>query len=153
MILLFRIFKALSIPNRERWSAKILREGIPQQFITCNMSFVTCHMSCFMCHVSGVMCHVPSGPILSLSQNVRMSVCLSHCLTNNTTSDGPSAILRPLYHRYFYNFTIEKWSQIYTRTIRKCFFENILFLGTFPIVNPIVNSISNLDHEGVDLSC
>ena len=72
---------------------------------------------------------------------------------NNTTSDGPSAILRPLYNRYFCHITIKKWSLIYTRTIRKCLFKDILFLGAFPILIPIVNSISNLDHEGVELSC
>ena len=57
----------------------------------------------------------------------------------NTTSDGPSSILRPLYNRYFCNITIEKWSRIGTRTIRKCLFENIMFLGAFPTVIPIVN--------------
>ena len=72
---------------------------------------------------------------------------------NNTTCVGPSPILRPLYKRYFYHINIEMWSQIYTRTIRKCFFEDILFLCAFPIVIPIVYSISNLDNEGVDLSC
>ena len=56
-------------------------------------------------------------------------------------------------HRYFCHITIENWCQIYTRTIKKCLFEDILFLGAFPIVIPIVNSISNLDHEGVTLSC
>ena len=71
----------------------------------------------------------------------------------NTTSEGPSSILRPLYNRYFCHITIEKWSQICTRTIRNGFFKDILFLGLFPIVIPIVNSISNLDHEGVELSC
>ena len=71
----------------------------------------------------------------------------------NTTFDGPTSILRPLYNRYFCHITIEKWSQICTRTIRNGFFKDILFLGLFPIVIPIVNSISNLDHEGVELSC
>ena len=71
---------------------------------------------------------------------------------NNTISDGPSAILRPLYNSYFCHITIEKWSPIYTRTIRKCLFKDILFLAAFSIVISIVNSISNLDHEGVELS-
>ena len=71
----------------------------------------------------------------------------------NTTSEGPSSILRPLYNRYFCHITIEKWSQICTRTIRNGFFKDILFLGSFPIVIPIVNLIANLDHEGVELSC
>ena len=71
----------------------------------------------------------------------------------NTTSDGPSSILRPLCCRYFCQITIEKWSQICTRTITKGFFKDILFLGLFPIVIPIVNLIANLDHEGVELSC
>ena len=72
---------------------------------------------------------------------------------NNTIFDGPSAILRPLYNRYFCHITIEKWSQIYTRAIRKCLFKDILLLGAFSIVILIINSISNLDHDGVELSC
>ena len=31
-------------------------------------------------------------------------------------------------------------------------FKNNLFLGSFPIVIPIVNLIANLDNEGVELS-
>ena len=38
-------------------------------------------------------------------------------------------------------------------TIRNGFFKDIVFLGSFPIVIPIVNLIANLDHEGVELSC
>ena len=49
-----------------------------------------------------------------------------------------SPILRPFYNRYFCHITIIKWCQICTRTIRKCFFENILFLAPFPIEIPIV---------------
>ena len=30
----------------------------------------------------------------------------------NTTSEGLSSILRPLYSRYFCHITVEKWSQI-----------------------------------------
>ena len=71
---------------------------------------------------------------------------------NKITYDGPSAIPRPLYNRYLCHITIEKWSQICTRTIRKCLFKDILFLGASPIVIPIVNSISNLNHEWVELS-
>ena len=71
---------------------------------------------------------------------------------NKTTSDGPSAILRPLYNRYFCHITIEKWSQICTKTIRNVFFKDILFLVLFPIVIPIVNLIANLNHEEVELS-
>ena len=69
----------------------------------------------------------------------------------NTTSDGPSSVLRPLYNRYFYHITIEKWSQICTKTIRNGFFKDIQMLALFPIVIPIVNIITNLDHEGVEL--
>ena len=69
----------------------------------------------------------------------------------NTTSDGPSSILRPLYNSYFCHFTIEKWSQICTRTIRNGFFQGYSVLGSFTIVIPIVNSMSNLDNEGVEL--
>ena len=75
-----------------------------------------------------------------------------HAFFKNATSDDPSAILKLLYNRYFFHITIEKWSQISTRTIRKCLFEDILFLGAIPIVIPIVNSISNLDYEGIELS-
>ena len=58
-------------------------------------------------------------------------------------------------HHFWWSWdiTIEKWSQICTRTVRNVFFKDILFLGSFPIVIPIVNSISNIDHEGVKLSC
>ena len=69
----------------------------------------------------------------------------------NTTSNGPSSILRPLYNRYFGHITIEKWSQICTTTIRNGIFKDILFLGSFPIVFSIVNFIANLDHEGVEV--
>ena len=62
----------------------------------------------------------------------------------NTTSEGPSSILRPLYNRYFCHITIKKWSPICTRTIRNVFFKDILFLGLFPIVIPIVNLNANL---------
>ena len=69
----------------------------------------------------------------------------------NTTHDGPSSILKPLYNRYFGHITIEKWSQICTMTIRNGIFKDILFLGLFSIVFPIVNLIANLDHKGVEL--
>ena len=71
----------------------------------------------------------------------------------NTTSDGPSVILRPLYTRYFCHITIEKLSQICTRTIINGFFKDILFLVLFPYVIPNVNLIAKLEHEGVELSC
>ena len=48
---------------------------------------------------------------------------------------------------------LKKRSQIYNMTIKKFLFKDILFLGAFLIVILIVNSISNLDHEGVKLSC
>ena len=95
--------------------------------------------------------------VFGIAKNVEITcfACIFQMFryANNTTSDGPSEILRPLYNRYFCHITIEKCSQIYTRSIRKCLFEDILFLGAFPIVIPIANSISNLDHEGVELSC
>ena len=87
--------------------------------------------------------------------NLRQSyiqVYSSAGLSCRTSIDGPSAKLKPLYNREFYHITIKKWSQICTRIIRKCLFKDILFLGTFLIVIPIVNPISNLDHEGVELS-
>ena len=49
VILLFRIFKTLSIPNREIWRAKLLKECSPPTM---------CHMSCVTCEVSGVRCRV-----------------------------------------------------------------------------------------------
>ena len=61
-------------------------------------------------------------------------------------------LLRPIYNRYFCHITIEKWSQIFTGTIRNGFLKDILFLGFFPIVIPIVNLIANLDSEGDELS-
>ena len=70
----------------------------------------------------------------------------------NTASDCTTSILRPLYENYFCHIAIEKWSQIFTRTIRNGFFKDIQFLASFSIVIPIVNIISNLDHEGVELS-
>ena len=65
----------------------------------CHVSHVTCHMSCVMCHFFPVKVvkligggsvingayfvqfskHRPSGPTLSISRNVRLSVCLSVC--------------------------------------------------------------------------
>ena len=39
----------------------------------------------------------------------------------NFTYEGPSSILRPLYNRYFCHITIEKWSQICTRTSEMVF--------------------------------
>ena len=42
-------------------------------------------------------------------------------------SISPNQILRPLNNRYFCHTTIAKWSQNCTRTIRKCFFRDILF--------------------------
>ena len=90
-----------------------------------------------------------------LAQNVKRTcfACIFQIFgyANYPISDGPSAILRPFYNRYFCHITM--WSQIYTRTIRKCLFKDILFLGAFPIIIPIVNSISNLEHEGVEQSC
>ena len=71
----------------------------------------------------------------------------------NTTYEGPSSILKPLNNRYFCHITIEKWSHFCTRTIGNGFFKDILLLGSFPIVIPIVNLIENLDHEGVEPSC
>ena len=68
----------------------------------------------------------------------------------NTTSDGPTSILRPLYNRC--HITIEKWSQNCTRTITNGFFKDIHFLALFPIVVPIVNIMAIFDHEGVELS-
>ena len=49
----------------------------------------------------------------------------------NTTSEGPTSILRPLYDWYFCHITIERWSQIFTMTIRNGFFKNMLFWARF----------------------
>ena len=72
------IFKALSIPNHNSWGAKILIKCSPPTM---------CHMSRVICQVSGVKCifffskHQPSGPMLSISRNVHMCVCLFVCLS------------------------------------------------------------------------
>ena len=49
-LILFRIFKTLTIPNLKSWGAEILRE--------CSRRTM-CHMSCTRCQVSGVRCHMP----------------------------------------------------------------------------------------------
>ena len=49
----------------------------------------------------------------------------------NTTSGGPSSILRPLYNIYFCHVTIEKRSQICTRTIRIVFKASALWADAF----------------------
>ena len=94
--------------------------------------------------------------VFGIAKHVKITcfacICQLFGYANNNTSDSPSVILRPFYDRYFCHITIEKWSHICTRTITKCLFEDILFLGAFPIVIPNV-SISNLDHEGVELLC
>ena len=56
----------------------------------------------------------------------------------NTTSVSPNEILRPLNNRYFHHITIVKWSQNWSRTFLKCFFEHIVLFGSFPIVIPII---------------
>ena len=56
VIILFRIFKTLSIPNRKRWRADILRECSPPTM--CQISRVTCQVSGVMCQVSCVRCQV-----------------------------------------------------------------------------------------------
>ena len=57
--------------------------------VMCHMLHVMCHMSCVTCHMSHVIClmscvtvsdfskHRPSGLMLSISRNVRLSVRLS----------------------------------------------------------------------------
>ena len=62
----------------------------------------------------------------------------------NTISEGPSSILRPLYNRCFCHITIEKWSQICTRSIRNGFFKDILLCYLLDFVwgyNKITNNI------------
>ena len=81
------LFKDLSIPNHKSWGAEILRECSPPTM--CHMSRVICHVSGVTCQVSGVTCHFcflllfskhqPSGPMLSISRNVRPSVCVYVC--------------------------------------------------------------------------
>ena len=57
VMVLFRIFKTLSIPNRKSWRDEILRE-----FVTCHVSHFTCQVSCVICQVSHVTCHVSNSP-------------------------------------------------------------------------------------------
>ena len=55
LILLFKIFKTLSNPNRKSQGAEILRECSPPHqvpHVTFHVSHVTCHMSQVRCHVS-----------------------------------------------------------------------------------------------------
>ena len=59
MILLFRIFRTLLIPNHKCWGSEILKECSPPPM--CHMSCVTCHMSHVRCHMSGVTCFRKSG--------------------------------------------------------------------------------------------
>ena len=54
MILSFRLFKTLSIPNRKSWGATIMREYSHPHHV----SHVMCHLSCVMCHVSCVTFHL-----------------------------------------------------------------------------------------------
>ena len=51
MILLFRIFKTLSIPNRKNWWADFLIECSPPIMchVTCQVSHVSCDVSCVKC--------------------------------------------------------------------------------------------------------
>ena len=65
----------------------------------------------------------------------------------NTTLRGQYLILRKLYERYLCHNNVATCFQNCTNTIKKCLFKDILFVGPFPIVIPIVNSISNLDHK------
>ena len=61
LILLFRIFQTLFIPNRKSWAAEILRDCSPptmchMSHFTCNVSYVRCQVSHVRCPVSGVRC-------------------------------------------------------------------------------------------------
>ena len=60
MIHLFRIFKALSIPNSKSWVAEILRK----MFTPHHVSHVTCHMLCVTCHMSGVIFFKQDGGVI-----------------------------------------------------------------------------------------
>ena len=56
IILLFRIYKTLSIPNHKSWGAEIWGEcSFPTMW---HMSHVTYHMTHVTCHVLGVKCHI-----------------------------------------------------------------------------------------------
>ena len=87
------------------------------------------------------------GGVFGIAKNVRITcfACILQLFgyANNNTSDSLSAILRPLYSRYFCHITIGKWSHICNRTNKKCILKDILVLGAFSIVFPIKNSISN----------
>ena len=75
-----------------------------------------------------------------------------HNILEKNISDGPSANLRPLFNSNVTKVSVIMWTQNWTRTLRNFLSKDILFLGAFPIVIPISNSISNLDHEGFELS-
>ena len=52
VVLLFRIFETLSIPNRNSWEAEMLGKCSPTPpWVTCHVSHVTCQMSHIPCHM------------------------------------------------------------------------------------------------------
>ena len=53
VILLFRIFKTLYIPNNKSWGADFLRECSPHY-----VSSVSYHVSGVRCHMTGVTCNI-----------------------------------------------------------------------------------------------
>ena len=54
VILQFKFFQTLSIPNRKSKGAEILREF--SSYTICDLSCITCHLSPVTCHLSPVTC-------------------------------------------------------------------------------------------------
>jgi hypothetical protein len=72
-------------------------------------------------------------------ENALKTLIIEHFgYARNGTSCSGTKNLRLLNNIYFYHITIIKWSQICTRTIRKFFFGNILFLAPCTIEIPIL---------------
>ena len=78
VILLFLMFKTLSIPNCMSWGAEMLRECSPPTM--CNISGVKSQVSCVTCQVSGVRCQFFFVFFLQSGGASLWSVCYQHGL-------------------------------------------------------------------------
>ena len=83
----------------------------------------------------------PISGIPTIDKNIGVvGSCQNFGYDRNWTSSNKNQTLRPLYNWYFCHISITKWSPNCTRTLRKCFYVVILFLGPRPIKIPIVTS-------------
>ena len=85
---------------------------------------------------------VARTPFFSLTPDFKIALKTAIFKINGYARNGTSVhknqFLRPLYNRYFCHITIIKWCRISKKSIRKCFFRDILILGPFSIKFPIV---------------